>query len=189
MALENSQKRLILIIFFLIVIIVSSIISYKKLSEKQLETTSTANQTEEALSQNQAPDFKVTNESGLEVRLSDFRGKPVVINFWASWCPPCKAELPDFNETCLKYGDEVEFMMINLTDGERETLKSARKFITSQGYTFPLYFDTQFEAAAAYQIMSIPQTFFINSDGTINNYRMGMISGQDLEKEIQSILP
>lgn len=135
-----------------------------------------------------APDFTVLNERGEEVHLSDFEGKPVVANFWASWCPPCKAELPDFNEAWYNYKDDVEFLMIDLTDGERETVKSARNFIASEGYDFPIYFDTEFSTTYAYRIMNIPLTIFVNADGTLNSYHMGMMMPGMLETEIQKLL-
>lgn len=112
-----------------------------------------------------APDFTVTDTQGNSVKLSDFLGKPVVLNFWASWCPPCKSEMPDFEEVYTQLKDEVEFMMINLTDGYRETKSSAQKFITESGYTFPIYFDTTQQAATDYRAYSIPLTIFIDKDG------------------------
>ncbi|MBP3544577.1 MAG: TlpA family protein disulfide reductase, partial [Lachnospiraceae bacterium] len=68
-----------------------------------------------------APDFTVIDAEGNEVKLSDMRGKPVVVNFWASWCGPCKMEMPEFEEVYKELGDEVHFMMVNLTDGWQET--------------------------------------------------------------------
>lgn len=78
---------------------------------------------------------------GNTVRLSDMFGKPVVINFWATWCPPCKRELPDFDRLCREYGDRVVFMMVNLTDGRRDTVDGTKKFVSEKGYTFPVYFE------------------------------------------------
>ncbi len=102
------------------------------------------------------PDITVVDRSGSSVKLSDMRGKPVILNFWASWCGPCKSEMPDFEEAYKKYSSEITFMMINLTDGSSETVESASDFIDGEGYTFPIYFDTEQTASSAYGITSIP---------------------------------
>ncbi len=69
-----------------------------------------------------APDFAVTDREGNTVRFSDLTGKPIVINFWASWCPPCKSEMPEFDKVYRELGESVTFLMINATDGNRETV-------------------------------------------------------------------
>ena len=134
-----------------------------------------------------APDFTMLDMEGNEVKLSDFFGTPIVLNFWASWCPPCKAELPDFDDACKKYDGKVVFLMVNLTDGQRETVEVAKSYIASQGYTFPVYFDTNYEAAYVYGVSSIPQTYFINADGSLEARATGMISAAQLEKGIGMI--
>ena len=135
-----------------------------------------------------APNFSATSaESGETVKLSDKFGKPIVINFWASWCYPCKSELPDFEEMYKKYGGEVEFMMVNLTSG-RETKEVAAAFIESSGYTFPVYYDTMSSGAMAYGISAIPLTVFVNKDGSIASYYNQMIDGETLENGIKSII-
>ena len=136
---------------------------------------------------NTAPDFAILDMDGKEVRLSDFFGTPIVLNFWASWCPPCKAELPDFEAACKKYEGKVTFLMVNLTDGQRETVEVAKDFVASQGYTFPVYFDTKYEAAYAYGVSSIPQTYFINADGSLEARATGMITSAQLEQGIGMI--
>ena len=125
---------------------------------------------------NQTPDFTVQDWEGNMVKLSDFFGKPIVLNFWASWCPPCKAELPDFDDACKKYDGEVVFLMVNMTDNQIETVEVAKDFIKTYGYDFPLYFDVDYEAAMVYGIRSIPQTYFINAEGETVTMATGMIS-------------
>ncbi len=116
---------------------------------------------------NAAPDFAVTNSDGNIVKLSDLKGKPVVINFWASWCGICANEMPSFQKAYDTYGQDVEFMMINLTDGMRESKNDADKFILENGYTFPVYYDAEREAAYAYYVSGIPVTYFVDKDGNL----------------------
>ncbi|MBE5950648.1 MAG: TlpA family protein disulfide reductase [Lachnospiraceae bacterium] len=134
-----------------------------------------------------APDFTVVDAEGIEHKLSDFRGKPVILNFWASWCGPCKSEMPDFEEVYQEYKDDIHFLMVNLTDGYQETVESASKLITGKGYTFPVYFDTKLEAANAYYVYSIPQTFFIDADGNLVAYAQSAISKEILYQGIGMI--
>ena len=136
---------------------------------------------------NQALDFTVQDWEGNMVKLSDFFGKPIVLNFWASWCPPCKAELPDFDDACKKYDGEVVFLMVNMTDNQMETVEVAKDFIKTYGYDFPVYFDVSYEAAMAYGVRSIPQTYFINAEGELVATATGMISAAQLEKGIGMI--
>ena len=135
-----------------------------------------------------AIDFEVLNESGEKVKLSSYFGKPIVVNFWASWCGPCKAEITEFIDAYKKYGEEVEFLMVNLTDGQTDTVESVKEFVTKNKYDFPLYFDTEYSATNAYQIYSIPQTLFVDEKGNIQNLYIGMIDGRVLEKEISNML-
>lgn len=107
-----------------------------------------------------APDFTVYDEAGNEVRLSDYLGKPVVVNFWASWCGPCRMEMPEFQEKHLELGGEVQFLMINMTGG-RETVETARDFIAGQGYTFPVLYDTEGDAAVTYGAYALPTTLIL----------------------------
>ena len=136
-----------------------------------------------------APDFTVYDIDGNEVKLSDYLGTPVVLNFWASWCPPCKAELPDFEEKYLAYGDEVQFLMVNLADGTRETVENASDFIAQEGYTFPVFYDSKSVAAIEYKVRSIPATYFIDADGCIADQAVGMLDADSLQKGIDLIAP
>ena len=134
-----------------------------------------------------APDFTVYDADGNEVKLSDYLGKPVVLNFWASWCGPCKREMPDFDEKYQALGENVQFLMINLTDGNTETVEGASAFIASQGYTFPVFYDTSSMAAAMYGISAIPATFFINAEGNAIAQATGAIDGETLQQGIDLI--
>jgi len=130
-----------------------------------------------------APDFTVFDANGNPVRLSDMRGKPVVLNFWASWCPPCKAEMPDFDKVSRELDGEVVFMMVNVWD----TQSAAEAIIDSMGYTFPVYFDLLEDAVGKYGIESIPQTFFIDKWGGLVAYGLGALGEEDLRYGISMI--
>jgi peroxiredoxin len=135
------------------------------------------------------PDFTVVDTDGNEVDLSSFAGRPIVVNFWASWCPYCVQELPEFQSAFEKYGDDVVFMIVDLADGSRETVEDGTKYIEENGYTFPVYFDSDLEAAYAYSVSSIPLTLFINSDGTLSTKHLGVLSASELQSELDKILP
>ena len=145
-------------------------------------TTSAGSEVQQEVTQ--APDFTVIDMDGRAVSLHSLAGKPVIVNFWASWCPPCKAEMPDFEAAYKKYGSEIQFMMVNMTDGGRETVETAKKYIADQGYTFPIYFDTEQEAAYTYGVSAIPTTYFINAQGIPVAYAAGAITAAHLEQGI-----
>lgn len=142
----------------------------------------------EDIKKNTAPDFTVLDKDGNTVRLSEKFGKPIVINFWATWCPPCKQELPDFDKLCKEYGDRVVFMMVNLTDGYRDTVDGTKRFVSGKGYTFPVYFDTKDNAASAYNVSSIPQTTFIDAKGNIYTTRIGAMNEAILRIYLNALL-
>lgn len=132
-----------------------------------------------------APDFTVLDAAGNKVKLSDMLGKPVVVNFWASWCGPCKMEMPEFEEVYKELGDEVHFMMVNLTDGWQETQEMAQSFIEEEGYTFPVYYDMMSEGAMNYGVSSIPATYFIDAEGNAIAQARSAIDGETIKIGIE----
>lgn len=135
----------------------------------------------------EAFDFSVYDSEGNAVNLSDFYGKPIIINFWATWCPYCVEEMPHFEESYKKYKDEINFLMIDCVDGQRETQQKAENFIKEKGFTFPVFFDIDLDAATTYEAYSLPVTVFIDKDGFIVAYQPGMLSEELLQKGIDLI--
>jgi len=131
-----------------------------------------------------APDFTVVDSNGGNVKLSDMKGKPVVINFWASWCPPCRNEMPDFEEVFREMGAGVQFMMVNLIGGG-ETREKADAFIERQGFTFPVFYDMTGEAAGQYNVRAIPMTIFVDAEGNVTGSSTGMLNKASLLEGIK----
>lgn len=187
----NSKTKTVLGILLFVVFIGAAAFAYNILSDRftpkkdwPLVTDTTQQNTVE---KTPAPDFTVIDSEGNEVKLSDFFGKPIVLNFWASWCPPCKAEMPHFEKIYPDVKVDIVFLMVDLVDGQRETLDTGKKFIADTGYTFPVYFDTKQEAAYAYGITSIPSTFLIDKDGNIVKWYQGGIDEETLLAGIELI--
>lgn len=124
-----------------------------------------------------APDFAILTISGEVVRLSDFRGKTVVLNFWASWCPPCRAEMPDFQELFEQRGDAGDFAILAVDKLVEDTEDSVRGFVDEFGLTFAVGFDATDEIFQHYGVRGLPSTFFIDRDGIVRQKSLGPIFG------------
>ena len=132
---------------------------------------------------NIAPDFTMLDQEGNEVTLASFFGKPIILNFWASWCGPCKMEMPELQEFYEEYGEEIHFLLVSVDD----SVDTAKDFIEKEGYTFPVYFDTTSMGAYTYGASSIPLTFFIDAEGNLTAYYMGAMSESILRQGVEMI--
>lgn len=135
-----------------------------------------------------APDFTVTDAEGNEITLLSLLGKPAVLNFWNSNCPPCKMEMPDFEEMYAELGDDVQFIMIDTVGAMGETKESGQDYVKEQKFTFPVYFDTSQDAIYTYGITAFPTTYFIDKDGYLIAGARGMIDKETLQMGIDMIL-
>ena len=131
-----------------------------------------------------APDFFLRTLNGRSVRLSDYRGKTVVLNFWASWCPPCRREMPDFQTLWEERGpsgpDDLVILAVNLLP--EDTIAAAEGFVDEFGLTFPILLDTsRGEVSRRYGVQALPATFFIDRDGIVRTTALGSVFGHLLE--------
>ena len=182
--MKQSTYNLIIGILVAVILIGGALLVIQRGQEPEVPAAST-----EATEPRQlAPDFTMEDAEGNFIHLSDFRGTPVVLNFWATWCGPCKAEMPELEKAYQEYGDRVLFVAVDLVDGWTETKEAGLAYITEMGYTFPVFFDVDCQASSAYSINAIPLTCFIDAEGYLVSGVNQMITAEQLTAGIESIL-
>jgi cytochrome c biogenesis protein CcmG, thiol:disulfide interchange protein DsbE len=137
-----------------------------------------------------APEFVLTNAAGEAVRLSDFRGKAVVLNFWGSWCPPCRAEFPGLHNVWLRNKGLVEFLAVAVSEPRDTSLK----YMRDNKYTFTTLTDsptseteTTREVARRYGIEAVPTTYFIDTNGIVRVTVVGGMNTLDFRDHLRQI--
>ncbi|MFC4389085.1 redoxin domain-containing protein [Gracilibacillus marinus] len=150
----------------------------EKVEKQEINTEIVQEESEEGIATglevgDMAPDFQLQTLSGEEARLSDYRGSRVMINFWATWCPPCRAEMPDMEKF---YQDkDVVILAINLVDTEN-SLQNVKDFSEEYNLTFPILLDTDMEVSTLYAVRPLPTSYMIDSNGRINNIAFGALN-------------
>ncbi|MGE8019191.1 TlpA disulfide reductase family protein [Peribacillus frigoritolerans] len=132
-----------------------------------------------------APNFSLKTLDGKQVELSDYEGKKVMLNFWATWCPPCKKEMPDMEKYTQQAGDDVVVLAVNI-DPENDV----QAFVEDNGITFTIPLDSQSAKNPVnerYKILSIPTTYFIDKKGIIRNKVISAMTLKDMERNINSM--
>lgn len=191
----NNRVKTILSLFAFAVLLAGATFAYnalrKTVSPENQLTAETGQVPENGESPEEepvaAPDFTVLDADGNAVKLSELVGKPMVLNFWASWCSPCKSEMPDFNTVYEELGDEITFVMVDMVDGRRETVETGKAHIADNAFTFPVYYDTEQDAAMVYGVTSLPTTYFIDKDGYVVTGARGGIDEKTLRDGIALI--
>ncbi|MEG1642301.1 MAG: TlpA disulfide reductase family protein [Synergistaceae bacterium] len=135
-----------------------------------------------------AKDFVLQSNiaNGKKISLSDYKGKKIILNFWASWCPPCRGEMPEFDEMDKEFKKKNDTVMlaVNMTDGQRETIKKAETFIKEKKYGLTVLYDVNSTAAVAYKVQYLPTTYVIGKDGKI----AGKIVGGTTKAAVMELL-
>lgn len=138
-----------------------------------------------------APAFTAPAYAGAPISLERFRGHPIVLNFWASWCPPCRAEMPALEAAFRKY--RARGVVVIGIDGATDTWAASRTFLTARGVTYPVARDERGQVAETYHVAALPTTFFIRADGRVAGVALtGGFTGKDgteeLTKQIEALL-
>jgi thiol-disulfide isomerase/thioredoxin len=133
-----------------------------------------------------APDFELTQIDGTTVWLSDFKGRPIWINFWASWCPPCRAENPDIEAAYNRHKDEHGLVLLAPAIGEGRD--SVASYMGRADLSYPVGVDPTTQIAANYRVLGIPTHIFVDREGIIREIRVGAMSEKTMEKKLSEII-
>lgn len=134
-----------------------------------------------------APDFSLNDLNGNQVKLADYTGKTVLVNFWATWCPPCRVEMPHMQKFYDDYKDkDVVILGVNLTPTEK-SMDVVTNFVQEQQLTFPIVLDQEGEVTQAYKVVAYPTTYILDADGVIREKFQGAINYEVMEKAISSL--
>jgi len=180
------QKWVIYLMLAVIVLAVATILTGTFFSPKQ-ETEQSPARLSLHIGE-PAPDFTLETLNGTEVRLSQFRGQPVLINFWASWCQPCRKEMPELVRS-YKANKSRGFVLLGMNLTYIDTVQDAQAFAKEFNITFPVLLDKDGAVAEkSYGVQGIPTSVFVNRDGTIARIQIGPMTGPQVDQYVSEIL-
>lgn len=133
-----------------------------------------------------APDFNLKDQYGVVHSLENYKGKVIFLNFWATWCPPCKKEMPDVESIYKEYEENKKDVVILGVNSEKEN--EVKKFLKDKGYTFPTVIDENSEVMRKYFIQAFPTSFVIDKEGNVYGYVMGGLTKEQIKQVIEEVL-
>jgi peroxiredoxin len=182
------RKRIALAVLLSLTLLTALLGIYQWNSARRNAAAEIAEQSQPALQgtpQSRAPDFELLTLSGQRARLSDLRGKVVLLNFWATWCPPCKAEMPDLEALHREYGDAQDFVVVGVN--LEEDAAPVEVFIRERGLSFPVWLDRQGEAAAQLGVRGLPVSFIVDREGYIRDAWNGQIAREAMLARLEIV--
>ena len=190
----RSKGTALLLALALAALLIGGTVAYRTLAPSAQAPVSTGAQEDgqgDASSQpTPAPSFQMEDSTGEVLEFSQFLGEqPVVLNFWASTCSPCKAEMPDLQAAYDAYGEDIHFVLVNVGAAMDDSREQAEAYLAQEGYTLPVYYDLDFNAISAYGANAFPLTFFIDAGGNLSAYWKGQMTPQVLQTGLNLIAP
>jgi thiol-disulfide isomerase/thioredoxin len=147
-------------------------------------TNRAAGQIEAPIAGYLAPTFTLDTVNGESISLADLSGRPVVLNFWATWCPPCRIELPHFQEASIRYNGRVTILGVD----QGEPAGVVAPFAAELGLSYPLALDGDSRVNRLYRVNALPTTVFVDAEGVVDEVYLGIINGAVLEERIERLL-
>ena len=194
--MSNRRFGPFVVLAVLVAVLGVAYVGHDLLAKRQTSTVSVeTSQTEGAAGANETfmlADYDATVYTDLDEPLkltSIADGKPLVINFWATWCPYCVDELPDFQQIVSDYGDRVNFAFVDVADGQRERAEDAQAWLADNGFDdLPDYYDTSLEASTTFGVYSYPTTVVVSADGEILTVSPGRIDPVLLRGSLEKLV-
>lgn len=194
---ETSKREVIIAVVVLAVVVVLALVGYSMISSaptqdqgstaQQYALNSGGGQSGQAASA-EILSCAVVSSDAQDLTLGQVsNGKPMVVNLWATWCPYCVAEMADYQKLYEKYGDRLQFVMLNVCDTARE-VSLARDYIAEEGFTFPVYYDADHQVKTLLGVTGYPTTAIVSDTGEILMNRAGQINYDNMDATLAAVL-